>query len=184
MYHISKDKRSIQSANLIFDGLMECLKHKNFDQVTISDLQKTSGVARTTFYRSFDNMSDILYWKCDLCFQEALSDFTEEDFLNESNLIYKYFQYWTDHRDILKLLMDINRYDIIYSCHMNAASAIQNNYAESNAICINHKNYFLAIRTGFTISILTAWLQGGRKETPDEIMEIIKEQFSLLPMQH
>lgn len=72
MYHISKDKRSIQSANFIYHGLLQCLAHKSFDQITITDVQKASGVARTTIYRCFDNLSDILYWRCDLCFREAL----------------------------------------------------------------------------------------------------------------
>ncbi|MBB5182150.1 hypothetical protein HNQ47_000153 [Catenisphaera adipataccumulans] len=44
-----------------------------------------------------------------------------------------------------------------------------------------HSNYFLAIRTGFTISILTAWLQGGEKESIDEIIEIVNEQLALMP---
>ncbi|GEM_PF-5850719 len=73
MYHISKDKRAARSAALIYDGLLECMKKKPFDAVTISDLQKASGVARTTFYRAFDNLSDVLYWKCDTCFSEALA---------------------------------------------------------------------------------------------------------------
>lgn len=68
MYHISKDKRTIESARLIYEGLLECLKTKAFDQITVSDLQKESGVARSTFYRAFDNISDVLYWKCDTRF--------------------------------------------------------------------------------------------------------------------
>lgn len=180
MYHISNDKRAKKSAELIYQGLLSCLENKNFDQITVTDLQKASGVARTTFYRAFDNMSDVLYWKCDLCFQEVLGSFTEEQFANEMELVYQYFSYWTDHKDILELLMKINRYDIIYSCHMNAALAVQ----EKFGACSEqqpHSNYFLAIRTGFTISILTAWLQGGSKESLEEIIEIVKEQLALLP---
>ena len=41
-------------------------------------------------------------------------------------------------------------------------------------------NYFMAVRTGFTISILTAWLEGGRKETTEEIIEIVGEQLAYL----
>ena len=61
MYHISKDKRALQSSELIYNGLLECIKKKPFDQISVSDLQKASGVARSTFYRAFDNISDVLY---------------------------------------------------------------------------------------------------------------------------
>ena len=181
MYHISNDKRARKSAELIYQGLLSCLQHKNFDQITVTDLQKASGVARTTFYRSFDNISDVLYWKCDLCFHEVLGSFTEEQFANETELVYQYFSYWTDHKDILELLMKINRYDIIYACHMNAALAVQKKIGKLPAFQVPHSNYFLAIRTGFTISILTAWLQGGSKESLDEIFAIVNEQLALLP---
>ncbi len=54
MYHISNDKRIKQSSELIWNGLLKCLESKPFENITITDLQKTSGVAKTTFYRSFD----------------------------------------------------------------------------------------------------------------------------------
>lgn len=181
MYHISKDKRAEKSAELIYQGLLDCLKHKTFDQITVSDLQKASGVARTTFYRAFDNISDVLYWKCDLCFQEVLGSFTEEQFANEIDMVYQYFAYWMNHKDILEFLMKINRYDIIYSCHMNAASKVQKKFGAGLKIQGEHSNYFLAIRTGFTLSILTAWLEGGSKESLDEIIAIVKEQLALFP---
>ena len=67
MYHISKDKRAVQSSELIYKGLLECIKKKPFDQITVSDLQKVSGVARTTFYRAFDNISDVLSVSVSAC---------------------------------------------------------------------------------------------------------------------
>ncbi|MDO4154071.1 MAG: hypothetical protein Q4E21_04380 [Clostridia bacterium] len=180
MYHISKDKRAVQSAELIYNGLIECMRKKSFSDITVTDLQKTSGVARTTFYRSFDNLSDILYWKCDTCFQEAFDDCTPDVFMNELDLAKHYFSYWMEHSDILELLIKINRHDIIYACHAKNADDLQKRYGEPLGIPIVHSDYFMAIRTGFTISILTAWLKDGKKETPDEIGEIIKEQLTLL----
>lgn len=180
MYHISEDKRAKQSAELIYNGLIECIKKKPFSEITVTDLQRASGVARTTFYRAFDNLSDILYWKCDACFKDVLGNLTPNMFINELVLARHYFRYWMEHSDILELLIDINRQDIIYACHMKNADALQKQYGKPEGLNIEHSNYFMAIRTGFTISILTTWLKGGKKETPDEIAEIIKEQLMLL----
>lgn len=180
MYHISNDKRSKQSAELIYNGLLECIKKKPFDLITITDLQKASGVARTTFYRSFDNLSDVLYWKCDACFYEVLGKFTPQMFKGEIELARHYFTYWMEHSDILELLIEINRHDIIYACHMKNADILQERFGKIPGLKMKHGNYFMAIRTGFTISILTAWLKGGRKESPDEIVDIIQEQLNIL----
>ncbi|MBO5522861.1 MAG: hypothetical protein J5986_04180 [Roseburia sp.] len=180
MYHISEDKRAKQSAELLYQGLIECMKKKHFSEITITDLQAVSGIARTTFYRAFDNISDILYWKCDTCFKNVLGNATPDMFSSEFGLARHYFRYWMEHSDILELLVKINRQDIIYACHMKNADALQQKYGKLNGLNIEHSNYFMAIRTGFTISILTTWLKGGRKESLDEIMNIIAEQLSLL----
>lgn len=180
MYHISRDKRAEQSAELIYRGLLECIKRKPFDLVTISDLQRESGVARTTFYRAFDNLSDVLYWKCDLCFAEVLGGFEARDFQDESRLFLQYFGYWMEHSDILELLIKIKRQDIIYACHMNNANNLKKSYGTLPGLSKAESEYFMALRTGVTVSILKAWLDSGRRETAKELVDIIKKQITLL----
>ncbi len=180
MYHISRDKRAVQSSELIYEGLLACIQNKPFDQITISDLQKASGVARSTFYRSFDNISDVLYWKCDARFREALEGWRTGEAFDELALIRHYFTYWMRHSDILELLIQINRQDIIYACHMQNAESLRERFGAVPNLNERHGRYFMAIRTGFTISILTAWLRGGRRETPEEIVHIIRAQLFLL----
>ncbi len=180
MYHISHDKRAIQSANLIYNGLLRCLEHKSFDQITVTDVQKASGVARTTIYRCFDNLSDILYWRCDLCFREALQSVQPIIGPNEWELMQGYFAYWTKYGDILKLLIDINRQDIIYACHVKNAEILARTYGTLPGVDEANGRYFMAIRTGITISILKAWIDGGRKETAEELIRILKDQFVFL----
>ena len=184
MYHISNDKRALQSSKLIYNGLLDCIKKKPFDQITISDLQKASGVARSTFYRLFDNLSDVLYWKCDACFREVLCSFEPTKFPNELELAHHYFSYWMDHSDILVLLIDINRQDIIYACHMKNAKRLEQSFGALPGLDETNARYFMAIRTGVTISILKAWLDGGRKENAEELVKIIEKQFQFLSMNY
>lgn len=175
MYHISLDKRCLASAELIYRGLIALLGKKRFDEITISDIQKKSSVARSTFYRSFDNISDVLYWKCDTCFKEVLGNFSPAQFGSELDMIDAYFSYWPTHSDILEQLLRINRIDIIYACHSKNAEEMAKRYGKLPNMDETSSRYFLAIRTGLTISVLTAWLKGGKKETPKQIEKIIKE---------
>lgn len=174
MYHISNDKRAIQSANLIYKGLLQCLERKHFEQITVTDVQRASGVARTTIYRCFDNLSDILYWRCDLCFRESLCSAQPSVNMDELKLMRNYFAYWTEHSDILELLIDINRQDIIYACHMNNANALAQLYGLPPELDETNARYFIAIRTGVTISVLKTWLDSGRKETAEQLLQIIQ----------
>lgn len=101
-------------------------------------------------------------------------------FSSELELALHYFRYWMEHSDILELLMQINRQDIIYACHMKNAELLRQRFGQLPGIDKQHGNYFIAVRTGFTISVLTAWLNAGRKESAEELVEIIKEQLSIL----
>lgn len=178
MYHVSKDKRSAQSAELIYRGLLQCLKRKPFDRITVTDVKAASGVARTTIYRCFDNLSDVLYWRCDLCFKEALNYTQPTETPSEIALIRGYFEYWTEHGDILKLLTEVNRQDIIYACHVKNANKLAERYGVLPHLDEVSARYFMATRTGITVGVLKAWLDGGRKETVDELMDILKRQFA------
>ncbi len=180
MYHIKNDKRAKESAEIIYKGLQECLKSKQFDLITISDIQRTSSVARSTFYRCFDNLSDVLYWKCDTCFNEVLFGYAPCSIFDELDFAKHYFKYWMNNSSILELLIKINRQDIIYACHMKNAEIMKEQFGQIPNLPIKHPNYFMAIRTGFTISVLTACLVGGRKESVDEIIDIIEEQLKII----
>ncbi len=52
MYHIKQDKRAQTSVELICTGLKQCLREKSFENITISDIQRISGVSRSTFYET------------------------------------------------------------------------------------------------------------------------------------
>ena len=66
MYHIKHDKRAQASTELICAGLLVCMKEKPFARITITDVQRASTVSRSTFYRNFDCLEDVLALLCDL----------------------------------------------------------------------------------------------------------------------
>ena len=175
MYHIRNDRRTLRSARSVYDGLMACLARKPFDQITISDVQRESGVARTTFYRSFDNLSDVLAWRCDECFREVLGSMGPQAFRDERGMERRYFSYWMEHGDILELLARIDRYDIIYASHRRVGDEMRDRYGSIPGVNPEYGDYFMAVRTGFTLSILTTWVERGRKESIDELMRIIDD---------
>lgn len=181
MYHIRNDKRTERSAEKIWQSLLACMQKKQFFDITVMDIAKECGIARTTFYRCFDNISDILEWKCDENFFEVLNTYNPKKFGGEIDLARHYFTYWTSHYEILELLIKIGRQDIIYTCHTKNAEILHKRYVELGKFAKPHANYYMAIRTGFTISMLVTWLNGGRKESTEELLDIMTEQLRLMP---
>ena len=180
MYHIKPDKRAQKSAALICDALFACLKEKPFQEITITDIQRTSFVSRATFYRHFDELADVLSYYCHQRFLEAFSAYTPVE-TGEGEAVYhfsRYFlNYWFAHRDILELLLSLNRLDIIYDCHLRYFELLLEKEAPGLSFPAEAYDYMTGIRSGIMVGVLLAWLKGGKKQSAEEVFGILQAQF-------
>lgn len=98
-----------------------------------ADIQRISSVGRATFYRNFDTMVDVLYWKCDLEYKKVMESYTNmiSHDNNEYEFLTFFFNYWMEHYEILDILIRIGRYDIISQCHYNNAPILYNYFKDN-----------------------------------------------------
>ena len=180
MYHIVNDKRAKVSARLIYEGLLECLKTKPFNKITIRDIQEASGVGRATFYRHFDNLSDVLTAKCDEVFKElgALLDKkhleTNDGGSNSDVYLGAVVGYLSDNWAIIETLDKVGRRDILYNCQMRYTMERTKVFAPHMD---EHSMEFQLIshmRAGILDGIINMWLEDGKKEKPEEILRILR----------
>ena len=181
MIHIKPDIRAQRSAKLLYDGLVEVLKTKDFNKITISDISKASTVGRATFYRNFDEIIDLLYWKCSTGFQEVLTRFNQSDpdLTQEDEILVFVLRYWmsSDNLKVLEILMDIGRLDIIYNSFVDNANILID-YLKMRGVSMSTDDftYFISVRAGFFVGIIRAWIVNGKKETPEQVSNIILRQ--------
>ncbi len=182
MYHIPNDKRTIRSAHNIYAGLQACLKNKSFDEITITDIQKESGVSRSTFYRLFDNLTDVIYWTCDTHFAKAFEAASAIEQKDELSLTRHFVGFWMEQSEFIELMFQVRQPYILYQCLLrNAEKARQNEGFPPCAKTMNEieAHYALNIRASIIFSILKTWLEGGRKESIDEVMDILVRQLNI-----
>lgn len=181
MFHCKEDIRAERSAAMLYDALAEELKEKPLAKVTVSDISKRSTVSRATFYRNFDEIIDLLYWKCDRAFHEVLMSFSdsEPDLTKEDVLIEFLLRYWMEpeHARLMETIISAGRLDIIYNSFVNNAGIVLN-FMKTHDISMSTDNYefFISVRAGFFVGIIRAWIQTGKKQTPEELSEIVREQ--------
>lgn len=180
MYHIKPDKRAHTSAELLYQGLCQCLQQKAFAKISVQDLQQASSVSRATFYRHFDSIIDILHWRCNQQFIEMWSAYQPTPKANLYDFAQYLLTYWTENSQVLEILLSINRIDIIYACHVDNLLLFQKNYLSALSLPMQHSQYFMGIRTGIMIGILMTWLQNGKQESVEEVLEIVKNQFEFI----
>lgn len=173
MYRINDNKRVQHSATLITDALLTCLNEKSFENITVSDIQRLSGVSRATFYRLFDNTSDVLTY---------YSQFLVEDILRQSECLSI-----QNYRDFLLFLYDalLDNHIFLEAVFKSGCEEIILNSLLSNSMK-RHSNpsyadagekemdYLINGICGFLVGILRVWIKHGKQETPEELFEIME----------
>ena len=178
MYHLKEDMRAEKSAELLYEALTRCMSKREFDKITISELSKESSVSRATFYRNFDEVIDILYWKCDRLFREVLTAFvaSEPNLMQADELINYVFNFWTKHTDILEILIEHGRVDIIYNSFLNNAGVVMEYLSKKLHLPEWNTRYFISTRVGIFVGIFQAWITGGKQESATELTKILNQQ--------
>ena len=118
MYHVSKDKRAVKSAQLIWEGLEKCLREKELGKIRVADISEKSYVSRATFYRLFDSIEDVLVYECDLIFKEITSGLENGSFASSKDLILFFIKQWLDQKMLMRVLLENHLPNILYETHM------------------------------------------------------------------
>lgn len=165
----SRRRNSMERIEKVF---VELLQTKELDEITVSEICKHCGVNRSTFYANYADiyaLADTVRARLEaevsgLYEQETIQGFNSNDYLKlfrhiqENQLFYNtYFKLGYDSRHQIKC----------YDTHL-AAQHFENRYVEY------HIEFF---RSGFN-AIVKMWLSGGCKESPEEMEEILKSEYS------
>lgn len=178
MYHIHHDKRSEHSAEKIYTSLSTLMNEKPYDKITISDLTRSSGLSRATFYRSFDSVDDVLNWKLDQKYKEMNEKFEKEGVNPEDQYAYlhHFFTYWLKDQNslILEQLIQIGHYDVIYHIHCDNSMLIRRAVAEKLPEMDAYYDYYMLSLIGAFIGFLITWISHGRVLSADEVIHLLQ----------
>lgn len=179
MYHIKNDKRAYRSAELISQGLIKCINEKDFIDITVSDVQRASGVGRATFYRLFDNISDVLAYECDLVLNK-LNELSNDELGDAKKSFMAHIDNWMNHEDILLAIFKSKRIDILFNSYQNHALSVKEKIYPDIILDETKYDYFCTLLTTMIFSILAKWMMRGKKESSEELYELLSGLPNLL----
>lgn len=178
MYHISKDKRAYNSANKISKAMMECLKIKNFTDITVSDLQKNSKIGRATFYRLFDNTADVLLYLCDKIFIDAGKEFEKIESPTADKTTLCFIEKCMENKTLLTAIVESNRIDFLHNAHKKFLNLEQNFFFPN--LTKEDLSYLTTTLTACTCAFIVSWIQNGSKESAKELQIKLKLCYKTL----
>ena len=106
MYKICQTEQSYRRQRELENGLLQMMQHKNYEDISVSDLCEYLQIPRKSFYRYFSSKDGALY---------ALIDHTLADFFqmplpemktrgNASGELELFFDFWYENRSLLDAL--------------------------------------------------------------------------------
>ncbi len=186
MYHIKNDKRSLQSSEWIYDALKHLMNEKKFSEINVTEVVTRAKLGRSTFYRNFDTLEDVLHYKADesyaSCGKHLIKTIFEQARAAEGNksaqrlFFLPFFRYWYYNFEIIELLIRAKREDILKHAFVKMVDDLRGEYPD---VDIAHYDYFIEMRAAVSIALLSQWVKTNRQETPEKLYEIFQHQMEI-----
>ncbi len=176
MYKLCKTEQSAQRQRQLEEGLLNAMKTKRYEEITISDLCEQMGIPRKSFYRYFSSKDGALHALID----HTLLDFEQHSATLSGNTIgdahqslRHFFEFW--HQQ--KLLLDaLERSGISGVLVQRAITQAQNEYVlpryPTSPEVRHMQNHAITFVICGLMSLMTRWHRSGYAESAQEMANI------------
>ena len=180
MYHISNDKRAKKSAELIWQGMEQCLLEKSFDKLRISDINQKSYISRATFYRLFDSLQDVLVYECDRIYRELAEAVEHADFTSRQEFFILLVEKWMAQDVLIKTLVENNLTGILYDTHMKNKEFMKAVFLEDTALSECETDYMVSLLANIIPAAMNIWYLHGCTESPVEVYQSVSRSLNII----
>jgi len=172
MYHISKDARAQKSAQLICKGLEACLAEKPLNETRVSDIYEKCFVSRSTFYRLFDSVNDVISYQCECIFQEVMKISATKTYTDRKEQAIACAKAWLSHPAFIRALVDNGLGYMIYKAHERHFDVIKEQCPTRLQGGVESK-YFLSILSAIIAASMSVYIKLGSSEPIEKAYDIV-----------
>lgn len=165
------NKRRKESVEKIEKAFMELLQTQELKEISVSDICKITGLNRSTFYANFLDIYDLADKLCDKLEKDFDTLFTEtEASLRECDGAVRMFTHIKENQLFYKTYFKLD-YQEKHKVFIYDAERAKRDFDN-----INIKYHIEFFRNGIN-AIIKMWLSNGCKESPEEMANIIREEY-------
>jgi AcrR family transcriptional regulator len=164
------NKRRRESQERIERALIEMLQTHEVRDITVASLIQAAGLNRSTFYANYLDIFD-------------LADQTRAKLEREFSNLFADYDYFTERSGALKMFRHIKENQLFYKTYFKLCyddkhliSICDPKRAEQEQVSDNLRYHIEFFRNGLN-AIIKLWLSGGCKESPEEMAEVLKQEY-------
>lgn len=178
MYHICTGKKTETTIKLLMDALVDLSEYRLLSEIHISDLLKKSTVSRSTFYRNFDRIEDIIHYQINFVAHALYVDFNEmhkDSEPKDKDLISHFYYYWRKEEKLLKVIEKNSRVDILITALRSNIDIFSKVYLPEVDCGSVAYMYWANSCCGMLAQSLVQWVQRDMQDSPEQVAEYFYE---------
>lgn len=180
MYHIKQDKRAEKSAQLIGQGVLELLAGRRIEDISISEIERKTGITRATFYRSFDRVEDVPEYLCDIMFDEIQEKILNNHCTSRQELIVDFISAWMEKKTLIMSLAGSGNLYLLCNAHTKKLSLVKQMLRTDMNVSEKELDYVCYLLAYIMPMAMDIWVAHGQKESARELYAHMRRAYHLL----
>ena len=190
MQNIIPDERYSVADEAILGAFFKLLKEKKPDRITVSDITKTAGIARSTFYNHYQDIPSLISAVEDKTIHDVFSMMENFQPKNDRDICSSYFltlcRYTMENPFLSGLLSTPHGNDLfekmLTMLHHYVTETTSNSRPAKHTK--EEVSYVITCAIGSTIGVLHKWSRDNFNLAPEVIADILSEVFlsGMLPL--
>lgn len=147
------------------DALLQLMKKKRFETITVTEIINAANVGRSTYYRNFNSKEDVLVYKVDIMLEQWVQREQSIQYDTEKDIFVSLFYYLQTIQDEL---------DTIVKSRMES-TLLTANYRvfETEEYPSASQKYNACYHSMGLSGVILSWIKKGMKESPEEMGTIL-----------
>lgn len=183
MQNIIPDERYSVADEAILGAFFKLLKEKKPDRITVSDITKTAGIARSTFYNHYQDIPSLISAVEDKTIHDVFSMMENFQPKNDRDICSSYFltlcRYTMENPFLSGLLSTPHGNDLfekmLTMLHHYVTETTSNSRPDRHTK--EEVSYVITCAIGSTIGVLHKWSRDNFNLAPEVIADILSEVF-------
>lgn len=168
------DAQAQRTRKWMLEALIDLMKEKPFEQITISELAQRAGLDRRTFYRHYRSKEEILTGRIQELARVYETALRSSPTMNTHAIALAFFRICDDSRELLQLLHQNKLLTLLLEELNGLFPIIHSKYHTGKDFYAPFDlEYALSYHVGGFWNVLARWLSGGMKQTPEELAAMI-----------
>lgn len=151
-------------------ALVQLMKSKNFEDISVSEIVKIAGVGRSSFYRNFEGKKDVLSYYIHNLYNNFFKDSTIMSHMPKENNVHAFllprFKFIKQHRDFFTVLRN---HDLLYYIFEQTETGL---ILQLTGLQNNLSQYYRAMFSGSCAGIIRMWIDNNFAQSEEEMVEI------------